>query len=355
MSHDKYQTSSATQPKFGVYTVPNLYTRVFIGPYGLREDSGIGAIKIINGRLVNTMYLDPQQDSLADTDESITALLESGGKEAILNMRMEQMYDSVAHAPEDTRVCRGMWLYTTRSEDKASTAGNVKTSVVSINGNRVSSASTKSSTSASVTNISDEEQNTATGMKKLHSYLQGEKFDTEMKDSKSCSESGCAAQQSLTNDVGTESEKIGSRCKQAFSVRKVARNTEILQNGSVYKTQKNVGKECDREEGEMKQQSSKNSPLLAVTESDSSSTRDVLSSAKPDSDEDVIDVETPSNREILFRRRCMLPGTMRVALKRSRKNKDNSLQQHQKQIFPEPTDNASSPSTPVCSAASVHR
>jgi hypothetical protein len=307
----------------------------------------------MNGKLVNTMYLDPQRDSFADTDESITALLESGGKEAVLNMKMEQMYDSVARAPEDTRVCRGMWLYTSTSEDKASTAGNVKASLISIDENRLSSASTRSSTPASVTEIGDEEQNIATDMKKSHTYLHREKFHTEMKDSKSCSESGYAAQHSLTDDIGTESSRIGSRRKQAFSVQNDAHT--IHQNISVHKTPKNIGKECDVEEGETRQQSSKHSPLLAITESDSSCTRDVLSSVKSDSDVDVVDTETPSNTGELFLRTRLSLGTKRVACRRTGKNKDSSLQKHQKQIFPEPTDSAASSSTPVCSAASVHR
>ncbi|XP_023709753.1 uncharacterized protein LOC111865732 isoform X3 [Cryptotermes secundus] len=352
VSSDKHQIASATQPKFGVYTVPNLYTRVFIGPYGLREDAGVGAIKIINGRLVNTMYLDPQHDSLADTDEGITALLESGGNEAVLNMKMEQMYDSVARAPEDGRMCRGMWLYTARSEDKASTAVNVKTSLINITGNRVSSASTRSSTSASVTEIGDEEQNTATDMEKSHTFLCEEKFHTEMKDSKSCSESEDAAQHSVGDDVGTDLRRMVSRRKQSFSVQNVAHVTH--QNISVHETPKNVGKECDIEEGEVKQQSSKHSPLLAVTEPDSTCIRDLLSSAKSDSDIDVVDMDTSSSTGKLLHRTCMLPGAKGVDCKGSGENEDSSLQQHQKQIFPEPTDNAASSTTPVCSAVSVH-
>jgi hypothetical protein len=339
VSHDMYQTASATQPKFGVYTVPNLYTRVFIGPYGLREDAGVGAIKIINGKLINTMYLDPRHDSLADTDESITALLESGGKAAVLNMKMEQVYDSVARVPEDTRVCRGVWLYTTRSEDKASTAGNVKAFGVSIDGNRVSSASTRCSTPP-VTEIGDEEQNTAMDMKKSHTYLQGEKFDTEMEDSKSCSESGHAAQNSLTVDNETESREVGSRCKQAFSVQNGAHKTAIYQNISVQKTPKDVGKECGVEEGEMNQQSSKGGPLLAIARS-GSSTRDVLSSVKHD-----VDVETLCDTG---------PHIAHKACKRTGRTKNSSLEKRQKPILPKPTDNAASSSTSVFSAASAHR
>jgi hypothetical protein len=219
----------------------------------------------------------------------------------------------------------------------------------------MSSASTRSSTSASVTEISDEEQNIATDMKKSHTYLHEEKFHTEMKDSKSCTESGYAAQHSLTDDIGTESRKFGSRRKQAFSVRNDSHVTAIHQNISVHKTPKNVGKESAVEEEEMKQQNSKHSPLLAVTESDSSCNRDVLSSAKSDSDVDIVDVETPSNTRKLFHRTHLLPGMKRVACKRTGRNEDISLRQHQKQIFPEPTDNAAASSTSVCSAASVHR
>jgi hypothetical protein len=353
---DKSQTASATQPKFGVYTVPNLYTRVFIGPYGLREDAGVSAIKIINGRLVNTMYLDPQHGSLDDNDESITALLESGGKEAVLNMKMEQMYDSIARAPEDTRVCRGMWLYTTRSEDKAWTVRNIMATPISVDGNIMSSAkaslvskdrnrsstSAKSPTTVVVTEIIDKEQKTAMDMNKPHTYLQEERFLVEKNDSKLYSETGHAAQHSLTDDTATDSRKEGSRPKQTLNVQNGACRTATCKNISVHEVPKNVGKECDEEEGEMKQ-SAKDSPLMAITES-GSSTRDAISSVKSDNDEHA-DVEKPCHAGTPPHKTCLLPSTKRVDCKRIGKNENNSLQKCQKQMFHESTD----------SAASVHR
>jgi hypothetical protein len=341
--HEQYRATSAAQPKFGVYTVPNLYTRVFIGPYGLREDAGVGAIKLINGRLVNTMYLNPQQDSVADNDD-ITALLESSGEGAALNTKLEKMYDSIARAPEDRRVCRGMWLYTTRSEDKASALRNVKASPISIDENRVSSASTRSSTSSPVTEIVGAEQNTETDTKKSCTYLQGE---NEIKDGKSCSESGHAAQH-LTDDTETDSRREGSRLKQILNLQNIARMTTTRENVSVRETPTNVGKEHNVEEGEMKQRSSKANPLLAIAESDSS-TRDVISPVKPDSDGDVVDVDAPSHSGTLLQKTSLLPGTKRVASETSAKSENSSLQKHQKQIAPEPTDNATS------SSASVNR
>jgi hypothetical protein len=342
---DQHPTASADQPKFGVYTVPNLYTRVFIGPYGLREDAGVGAIKIMNGRLVNTMYLDPQHSSLSDTDESITALLESSGEGAILNMQMEQMYDSIARSPVDTRVCRGMWLYTTRSKEKGNTVRNAKPSLVSMGGNRVPSASTRFSTSAPVTEIVDEEQNTVTDVEKSCAYLQGENFLIEIKDSKSSSESGHATQNFLTND--TDPRREGSRHKQMLNLWNNAHMT-MCENISVHEIPKNVGKECDAEEGEMKRRGSKGSPLLAIAESDPS-TRDAISSAESDSDGDAVDEDTPRRAGTLLHERCLLPRTKRVVSERAGKSENSSLQKHQKLTGPEPTASAAT------SSASVHR
>jgi hypothetical protein len=330
--NDQYRPTSPAQPKFGVYTVPNLYTRVFIGPYGLREDAGVGAIKLINGRLVNTMNLNPQHDSVTDNDD-ITALLESSGEGAALNTKLEKMYDSIARAPEGKRVCRGMWLYTTRSEDKAGVARNVKASPASIDENRVSSAST----SAPVTEIVGAEQNTATDTKKSCTDLQGE---NEMKDRKSCSESGQAAQHLLTDDTDTDSRREGSQLKQILNSQNKARMTTTHENVSVREIPTNVGKERDVEEGEMEQRSLKASPLPAIAESDSS-TRDVISPVNSHSDGDVVDVDAPSHTGTLLQKTCLLPGTKTVASETSGKS-ENSLQKHQIQIVPEPADNTTS-------------
>ncbi|KAJ4435641.1 hypothetical protein ANN_18257, partial [Periplaneta americana] len=109
---EKVQVIDSYQPKFGIYSVPDLYTRVFIGPYGLREEAGVNVVKIVNGKFVNAMYLDSEEV----TDRSIISLMESDCKNAVLNKKMEELYDNKAQAPNEKGICRGMWLYTTFSK-----------------------------------------------------------------------------------------------------------------------------------------------------------------------------------------------------------------------------------------------
>jgi len=356
MSHYEKQGAGAAQPKFGVYSVPNLYTRVFIGPYGLSEDSGVCAIKIVNGRLVNTMYLDVQIDSLADRDESITSLLESGGKEAILNSEMEQLYDSIALAPQDGRVCRGMWLYTTRSKGRGSTADSVKSCVVRPDGNGVSSDSTSISTPTCVTGLDDDESNTAVDSHKAQYDLQGEEFHTKIDDSISCSESGTTSQYSLTDgSIGIELSQVGSRrCKQALHSRNDAPVTG-KRNIAIYGTASDV---CFVEEGDKEQESLKGIPQLTITNSDLNRLNTV-SSVKSDSDEEVLDVETPCDTGSLFRKTHLLWKRKRDACNRSGKNKKLILEICKKQTVSGPGDvmssSSSSSSSSVCTAASVPR
>lgn len=349
--HDEKQSAGAAQPKFGVYTVPNLYTRVFVGPYGLNEDAGVCAIKIINGRLENTMYLDAQIDSLADRDENITSLLESGGKEAVLNSKMEQLYDSIALAPQDGRVCRGMWLYTSRSRGKGSTVSSVKSCVVRPDGNGVSSDSTSIATSTCLKWLDDDESNTAVDTKKSQSNLQGEEFRTKIDDSISCSESGNTSQYSLTDgSTAVELRKVGSRRrKQALHLRNDMSVTE-KHNIAIYGTARDV---CFVEEGEKEQESLKGVPQLTISDSDLSRLNTV-SSVKSDSDEEVLDVETPCDTGSLFRKTRLLWKRKRDACNRSGKNKKLYLEIHKKQTVSGPGDVISS-STSVCTAASVPR
>jgi hypothetical protein len=329
MSHDEKQSAGAAQPKFGVYTVPNLYTRVFIGPYGLKEDAGVSAIKIINGKLVNTMYLDTEIDTLGDRDESITSLLECGGQEAILNTKMEQLYDSIALAPQDGRVCRGMWLYTARSRGKGSTVGNVKSCVVRPNGNGVSPNSTNISTPARVTGVGDDESNTAVDTKKSQSDLQGKEFHTKIEDSTSYSESETTAQYSLTDgSAGIESRKVGSRRrKQALHLRNEASVTG-KHNIAIYGTARDV---CFVEEGDKEQESLKYIPQLTITDS-GLNRLDTVSSVKSDSDEEVLDVETPCDTGSLFRKTHLLLNKRRAACNRSGKNKKLYLEIHKRTV-----------------------
>lgn len=355
MSHDEKQSAGAAQPKFGVYTVPNLYTRVFIGPYGLSEDAGVRAIKIINGRLVNTMYLDAQIDSLADRDENITSLLEYDGKEAVLNSEMEQLYDSIALAPQDGRVCRGMWLYTSRSRGKGSTVGSVKSCVVRPDGTGVSSDSTSIATSTCVTGLDDDESNTAVDIKKSQSDLQGEELHTKISDSISCSENGTTSQYSLMDgSTGIELRKVGSRRrKQALHLRNDMSVTG-KHNIEIYATARDV---CFVEEGEKERESLKGIPQLMITESDLNRLSTV-SSVKSDSDEEVLDVETPCDTGSLFRKTRLLWKIKRDARNRSGKNKKLCLEIHKKQTVSGPGDvmsSSSSLSSSVCTAASVPR
>lgn len=353
MSHDEKQSAVAAQPKFGVYTVPNLYTRVFIGPYGLTEDAGVCAIKIINGRLVNTMYLDAQIDSLADRDESITSLLEAGGKEAILNSKMEELYDSIALAPQDGRICRGMWLYTTRSRGKGSTVGSVKSCVVRPDGNGVSSDSTSSATPTCVTGFDDDESNTAVDTNKSQSDLQGEEFHTKIDDSVSCSESGTTSQYSLTDgNTGIELRKVGSRRrKQALHLRNDMSVTG-KRNIAIYGTARDV---CFVEEEDKERESLKDIPQLTITDTELNRLNTV-SSVKSDSDEEVLDVETPCDTGSLFRKTHLLRKRKRDACNRTGKNKKIYLEIHKKQTVSGPRDViSSSSSSSVCTAASVPR
>lgn len=351
VSHDEKQSAGAAQPKFGVYTVPNLYTRVFVGPYGLNEDAGVSAIKIINGKLVNMMHLDTQIDSLADRDEGITSLLESGGKEAILNTKMEQLYDSIALAPQDGRVCRGMWLYTTRSRGKGSTVGNVKSCVVRPDGNGVSSNNTSISTPARVTGVDEDDSNTAIDTKKSQSDIQGEEFHAKVEDSKSYSESGTTAQYSLTGgSAGIESRKVGSRRrKQALHLRDDVSVTG-KHNVATYGTAGNV---CFVEEGDKEQESLKGIPQLTVTDTHLKRLG-IVSSMKSDSDEEVLDVETPCDTGSLFRRTHLLLKKKRAACNRSGKNKKLYLEIHKQQTVSEACSVTAS-SLSVCSAAPVPR
>jgi hypothetical protein len=346
VSHDEKQTPGTSQPKFGVYTVPNLYTRVFIGPYGLREEAGVGAIKIINGKLVNTMYLDTEIDSSADADEGISAVLQSGGEEAVLNKKMEQLYDSVALTPKDSRVCRGMWLYTARSEDKTSTVGNVKASVVSLDGNRVLSDNTGSSTPAPITEMGGGKLNFAVDRNESCTVLQGKEFHAEMEDSKSCSENGSIAPYPLTDYTGIESRRAGSRRKQALELKNETPVRISCHKIAVHETSRDMGQEFVEEEGEKKSNSH-----LALIESHSSTT-DVLSSVKSDSDEEILDVETPCDTGTLFRKTHLLLKKKAVC-KRTRRNKNN-LEKQQKQVVPESRDDEAS-SVSICSTSPVNR
>jgi hypothetical protein len=348
MSYDKKENPGITQPKFGVYTVPGLYTRVFIGPYSLREEAGVGAIKIINGKLVNTMYLDAEFDSSVDIDESITTLLESDGKEAVLNKKMEQLYDSVAQAPKDGRMCRGMWLYTARTKDKTSTVGNVKASVVSQGGNRASSHNTGSSLPASVTGMGDEKSNFAVDRNMSCTELQGKKFHAEMEGNKSCSENGSIAHHLLPDNTGVKHRRAESRRKQTLEQMADVPVTINCYESAVHKTSGDMGKEFVEERGEKK-----GSSRLVITEYDSSNIA-VLSSVISDSDEDVLDVVTPCDTGTLFRNRHLLPKKKAVC-KRTRRNKNSCLEEWQKQVVPESRGDTASSPVSDCSGVPVNR
>lgn len=334
VSDDKKQAPDTTQPKFGVYTVPNLYTRVFIGPYGLRDEAGVCAIKIVNGKLVNTMYLDKESNSSADTDESFTSLLKSGGREAILNKKMEQLYDSVALPPKDGGVCRGLWLYTAKSEDRKSKVKNVKASVVSLDWNGVSSGN--SSAPLPVTGMGDGKSNFAVDRKESYTECHA-----EMEDSKSHSENGNIAQYSLKDGIGTESRRQGSRRKQTLELKNDVPVTISCHKISVHKTSRDMGQESVKEEGE-----NVDGSHLAVTES-CPSTADVFSSVKSDSDEEILDVETPCDTGELFRKTYLL-------MKKKTRRNINILENLQKQFVPGSRgDEASTIS--MCGTASVNR
>jgi hypothetical protein len=350
MSHDEKQSAGAAQPKFGVYTVPNLYTRVFIGPYGLREDAGVSAIKIINGKLVNTMYFDSQIDCLADADESITSLLESGGKEAILNTKMEQLYDSIALAPQDGRVCRGMWLYTTRSRGKGNTVGNVKSCVVRPDVSGVSSNSICTSSPSPVRGMDDEESNRAMDTNMSQSDLEGEELHTKIEDSKSYSESGTTVQHSLTDGFGIESRKVGSRRrKQALRLRNDASVTG-KHNIAICGTARDV---CFVEKGNKEQESTKGIAQLTIIDSNLNRLGE-LPSMKSDSDEEVLDVETPCDAGSLFRKTHLLLKKKRAACNRNKRNKNVYLEIRKKQTVSEP-EGVEASSSSVCTEAHLPR
>jgi hypothetical protein len=319
----------------------------------------VSAIKIINGKLVNTMYLDAQIDSLAERDESITSLLVSGGKEAVLNSKMEQLYDSIALAPQDGRICRGMWLYTTRSRGKGSTVGSVKSCVVRPDGNGVSSDSTNIATPTCVTGLDDDddESNTAVDTNNSQSDLKGEEFRTKTDESISCSESGITSHCSFRDgSTAIELRTVGSRRrKQALHLRNDMSVTG-KHNIAIYGTATDV---CFVEEGDKEQESLKGIPQLTITNSDLSRLNTV-SLVKSDSDEEVLDVETPCDAESLFRMTRLLWKRKRDACNSSGKNKKLYLEIHNKPTVSGPGDvisssSSSSSSSSVCTAASVSR
>ncbi|KAJ9601046.1 hypothetical protein L9F63_000781, partial [Diploptera punctata] len=110
------------QPKFGVYAVPKLFTRVFIGPYGFREEAGVSTLKIINGKLVNVMHRDLNET--ADIDDSIMSLMTR--KEESLNQQMEEMCDKNAFSLSNNKMCRGMWLCSNIKNKKKTSSNSSK-------------------------------------------------------------------------------------------------------------------------------------------------------------------------------------------------------------------------------------
>jgi hypothetical protein len=124
-------------------------------------------------------------------------------------------------------------------------------------------------------------------------------------------------------------------------------------NIAIYGTASDV---CFVEEGDKEQESLKGIPQLTITNSDLNRLNTV-SSVKSDSDEEVLDVETPCDTGSLFRKIHLLWKRKRDACNRSGKNKKLYLQIHKKQTVSGPGDviSSSSSSSSVCTAASVHR
>jgi hypothetical protein len=107
------------------------------------------------------------------------------------------------------------------------------------------------------------------------------------------------------------------------------------------------------EEGDKERESLKGIPQLTFTNSDLNRLNTV-SSVKSDSDEEVLDVETPCDTGSLFRKTRLLWKRKRDACNRSRKNKKLYLEIHKKRTVSRPGDVISSSSS-VCTAASVPR
>jgi hypothetical protein len=250
-----------------------------------------------------------------------------------------------------------MWLYTTRSRAKGSTVGSVKSCVVRPDGNGVPSDSTSSAAPTCVTGLDDDddESNTAVDTNKSQSGLQGEEFNTKIDASISCSESGTTSQYSLTDgNTGIELRNVGSRRrKQALH----SRNDMSLTGKhsiAMYGTARGV---CFVEEEDKEQESLKDIPQLTITNTDLNRLNTV-SSLKSDSDDEVLDVETPCDAGSLFRKARLLRKKNRDAYIR-RKNKKLFLEIHKKQTVSGPRDVILSPSSSsssfVCTAASVPR
>jgi hypothetical protein len=240
-------------------------------------------------------------------------------------------------------------LYTTRSRSKGNAVDSVKSCVVRPDGNGVSSDSTSIAILTCVTGLDDVKSNTAVDTNKSHSNLQGEEFHTKIDDSVSCSESGTTSQYSLTDgSTGIDLRKVGSRRrKQALHLRNDVSVTG-KHNIAIYGTARDV---CFVEEGDKEQGSLKGIPQLTITISDLSRLNRV-SSVISDSDEEVLDVETPCDTGSLFRKTHLLRKRKGGACNRSGKNKKLYLEIHKKQTVSGPGDVLSSS---VCTAASVPR
>jgi hypothetical protein len=220
-------------------------------------------------------------------------------------------------------------------------------------GNGVSSDSTSIATPTCVTGLDDDESNTAADTNKSQSDLQGEEFHTKIDDSISCSESGTTSQYSLTDgSTGIELRKVGlRRRKQALHLRNDMSVTGI-HNIAIYGTARDV---CFVEEGVKERESLKGIQQLTITDSDINRLNIVLS-VKSDSDEEVLDVETPCDTGSLFRKAHLLWKRKRDACNRSGKNKKLHLEIHKKETVSGPGDViSSSSSSSVCTAASLPR
>jgi hypothetical protein len=244
-----------------------------------------------------------------------------------------------------------MWLYTTRSRGKGSTVDNVKSCVVRPDGNGVSSESTSIATPTCVTGLNDE-SNTAVDTDKAQSDIQGVEFYTKIGDSISCSESGTTSRYSLTDGSTGIELKVGSRRrKQALHLRNDM-SVPGKHNIAIYGTARDV---CFVEEGDKERASLKGIPQLTITESDLNRLNTV-SSLKSDSDEEVLDVETPCDTGSLFRKTHLLWKRKRDACKRSGKSRKLFLEIHKNTTVSGPGDViSSSSSSSVCTAASVTR
>jgi hypothetical protein len=124
-------------------------------------------------------------------------------------------------------------------------------------------------------------------------------------------------------------------------------------NIAIYGTARVV---CFVEEEDKERESLKDIPQLTITDIDLNRLNTV-SSVKSDSDEEVLDVETPCNTGSLFRKAHLLRKRKRDACNRTGKNKKIYLEIHKKQTVSGPRDviSSSSSSSSVCTAASVPR